>query len=152
MKRCAAHWGRRFPNVATVCLAALGTAAFAANLTVTVDNVKENKGTVHVVIYDATHWMDRDPDNFAGSQSVDISERRDDGPLVTDVEVKPGEYGAFVYHDLNSNYKFDRNFMRMPKEPYAFSGPFNRLGMPKFDKCMFVVGEDGAAITVVLQQ
>lgn len=96
--------------------------------------------------------MDRDPDNFAGSRSVDISERKDDGALVTDVEVEPGEYGAFVYHDLNSNYKFDRNFIRMPTEPFAFSGSFNKLRMPKFNDCMFVVGEDGAAITVVLQK
>ena len=151
-KRCASHWGRRFPKVATGCLSIVGTAAFAANLTVTVDNIKENKGTVHVVIYDATNWMDGDPDNFAGSQSVDITARKDDGPLVTDVEVEPGEYGAFIYHDLNSNFKFDKNFIRMPKEPYAFSGPFNKLRMPKFKDCMFVVGEDGAAITVGLQQ
>lgn len=152
LKRCASRWGRRAPNVATGCFAVLCTVAFAANLTVTVDNIKENKGTVHVVIYDATNWMDKDPDNFAGSQSVDISERKDDGALVTDVKVEPGEYGAFAYHDLNSNYKFDKNFIRMPKEPYGFSGPFNKLGMPKFEKCMFVVGEDGAAITVVLQK
>ena len=151
-KRCASHWGRRFPKVATGCLSIVGTAAFAANLTVTVDNIKENKGTVHVVIYDATNWLDGDPDNFAGSQSVDITARKDDGPLVTEVELEPGEYGAFIYHDLNSNFKFDKNFIRMPKEPYAFSGPFNKLRMPKFKDCMFVVGEDGAGITVGLQQ
>ena len=152
MKRSASHLGRRFASCAIRCLSVLGTAAFAGNLTVTIDNIKENKGTVHVVIYDATNWMGSDPDNFAGSRSVDISERTHDGPLVTDVELEPGEYGAFVYHDLNANFKFDKNFIRMPKEPYAFSGPFKKLRMPKFKDCMFVVGEDGTAITVGLQR
>ncbi len=151
-KRRAPFWALRLPKVATGCLSVLGTVAFAANLSVTVDNIKENKGTVHVVIYDAPNWMSGDPDNFAGSQSVDISERKDDGPLVTDVELEPGEYGAFVYHDLNANFKFDKNLIRMPKEPYAFSGPFNKLRMPKFKDCRFVVGEDGAAIRVGLQK
>lgn len=71
---------------------------------------------------------------------------------MTHVEFEPGEYGTFVYHDLNANSKFDKNFIRLPKEPYAFSGPFNKRRMPKFEECMFVVGEDGAAITVGLQK
>ena len=152
MKRCASHWRRRFYEVATVCLPVLCTAAFGADLTVTVENIKQNKGKVHVVIYDASNWLDGDPDNFAGSRSVDISERTDDGPLVTEVDLDPGQYGAFVYHDLNANFKFDKNFIRMPKEPYAFSGPFSKLRMPRFKDCMFVVGEEGAAITVGLQK
>ena len=152
MKRCGSRSGRRFSAFATVCLCVLSTTAFGADLTVTVENIKQNKGKVHVVIYDASNWMDRDPDNFAGSRSVDITARMDDGPLVTEIELEPGQYGAFVYHDLNANFKFDKNFIRMPKEPYAFSGPFNRLRMPKFTDCMFVVGEHGAAITVGLQK
>ena len=106
---------------------------------------------MHVVVYDANNWMSGKPDKFAGSRSVDITQRTDDGPLVTEVELEPGEYGAFAYHDLNSNFRFDKNFIRMPKEPYGFSGPFNKLRMPKFRDCMFVVGEDGTAITVGLQ-
>ena len=151
MKRCASRRGRRFSAVATVCLSVLSTASFGADLTVTVENIKQNKGKVHVVIYDASNWLGGDPDNFAGSRSVDITERTDNGPLVTEVRLEPGQYGAFVYHDLNANFKFDKNFIRMPKEPYAFSGPFKKLRMPKFRDCMFVVGEGGAAITVGLQ-
>ena len=152
MQRCKPHWGRRFANVATAWLSVLGAGAFGATLTVTVDNIKENKGLVHVVIYDAAHWMDGDPANFAGAQSVDITERKDDGPLVTNIELEPGEYAAFAYHDRNANFKFDKNLIRLPKEPYAFSGPFDKLRTPKFADCKFAVGEDGAAIRVGLQK
>jgi uncharacterized protein (DUF2141 family) len=152
MKQCVSHWGLSCLRVATGCLAVLGTTAFAANLTVTVENITENKGKVHVVIYDAANWLASKPDKFAGSQSVDITERKEDGPLLTDIELEPGEYGAFVYHDRNANFKFDKNFIGLPREPFAFSGPFAKLGMPKFKECKFVVREDGAAITVGLQK
>ena len=39
----------------------------------------------------------------------------------------------------------------MPKEPYAFSGGFGKPRRPEFEDCKFVVGEDGAAITLTLR-
>lgn len=72
--------------------------------------------------------------------------------LVTSVELEPGEYAAFAYHDRNGNFKFDKNLIGLPKEPYVFSGPFDKLRTPKFADCKFAVGEDGAAITVGLQR
>lgn len=153
MKRNGWRWGRSFVRVAVGCVAILGTAAFAANLTITVDNVKQNKGAVHVVIYDAPRWMDGDPNNFSGSRSVDITKRKDDGPLVTHFEVEPDRYCAFVYHDLNANDKLDKRLIGIPKEPYGFSGPFNERRVPRFEECVFVVGEDAeAAIRVRLRK
>lgn len=153
MKRNAWHWSWRFPGVVTGCALILSAAVFAADLTVTVDNVKENKGAVHVVIYDAPSWMDGNPNNFSGSQTVDITKRKDDGPLVTRVELEPDQYCAFVYHDLNANNKLDKKLIGLPKEPYAFSGPFKKRRIPRFEECMFVVGEEAAAaISVRLQK
>lgn len=150
MKQRTSGLGWRLPSLAIGCLSVLGTTAFAASLTVTVDNIEENRGRMHVVIYDDANWMAADPAKFAGGKSVDLSERKDDGPLVTEVELEPGEYAAFAYHDLNSNSEFDRNFMRIPEEPFAFSGPFKKLQKPQFKDFMFVVGQDGAAISLVL--
>lgn len=153
MKRNAWHWGPRFPEVVTACVSVLSAAAFAADVTVIIDNVKENKGAVHVVIYDASSWMDGDPNNFSGSQSVDITKRKDDGPLVTHVELEPDRYCAFVYHDLNANEKLDKRLIGIPKEPYAFSGSFNERRVPRFEECMFVIGEEAApAISVRLKK
>ena len=152
MKQRTSHLGRRFPRLAAGCLSVLGTTAFAASLTVTVENLEENRGRMHVVIYDDANWMAADPAKFAGAKSVDLSQRKDDGPLVTEVEVEPGEYAVFAYHDLNSNNKFDRNLMRIPIEPFAFSGPLKKLQKPNFKDFMFVVGQDGAAISVVLRK
>lgn len=152
MKRAASYRGRRFLLVLAGCVSALGVSAVAEDLSVTVNNVGKNRGMVHVFIFEASGWLDGNPENFAGSRSIDINERKDDGPLVTQVELEPGEYGAFVYHDLNSNSRLDKSFVGLPKEPYAFSGQFNERRLPKFEECMFVVGEDPAAITVSLNK
>ena len=152
MRRSGSHLGRRLPGIVTACISVLGTTAFAANLTVNVDNIEENKGTVRVFVYEAVNWLDRDPDNFAGSQSVDITERKDDGPLAIRIELEPGEYAAFAYHDLNANNRLDKKLIRVPKEPYAFSGSFNERRLPRFEECMFVVGDKGATIMVGLQE
>ncbi len=152
MKRRTSRWGRGFPNVVTACISVLGSAALAADLTVTVDNIEVNRGTVHIIVFNAANWLDGNSDNFAGERSVDITQRRDDGPLVTRLELEPGEYAAFVYHDLNSNDKLDKTFIGLPKEPFAFSRPFNERRLPKFEECMFVVGEKVAAITVGLRK
>ncbi len=44
-----------------------------------------------------------------------------------------GTYAIASYHDINANKKFDRTFMGLPKEPYAFSQKFSsKLRKPKF--------------------
>ncbi len=138
-------------TLATYLMATAGAAAFAAELAVTVHNIQENKGKVHVVIYDEANWLGGDPATFAGAKSVDLTERKDEGPLVATIELEPGEYGAFVYHDLNVNTELDRNFVGIPKEPYAFSQDFDKMKRPEFEDCKFVVGEDGTAITLTLR-
>jgi uncharacterized protein (DUF2141 family) len=49
-----------------------------------------------------------------------------------------GEYAIAVYQDENSNGKFDKNFIGMPKEPYAFSNNFApKIKAPSYDDCKF---------------
>lgn len=147
MRGCASHW--RFATAG--CLAALGTAAFAADLAVTVDNIKENKGMLRVAVYEAEHWLDEARENIVVGKAYDLLDRKGDEPVALNLELEPGEYGAVVYHDLNANVVFDKNFLGIPKEPYAFSRGFNKMRRPKFEECKFVVGEDGAAITLTLR-
>ncbi len=130
MQRCKPHWGRRFANVATALLSVFGIAAFGATLTVTVDNIEENEGLVHVVIYDAANWLDGDPANFAGAQSVDITERHDDGPLVTNVELEPGEYAAFAYHDATPISNSTRISLGCPRSPTRSADRSTNSGCP----------------------
>lgn len=142
---------RRIGALAGCLMATAGASAFAAELAVTVHNIEQNKGTVHFVIYDRANWMSADPEKFAGAKSVDLAGHEDEGPLTATIDLEPGKYAAFVYHDLNANFEFDKNFVGIPKEPYAFSQDFDKRKRPGFDECSFVVGADGASIAVTLK-
>jgi uncharacterized protein (DUF2141 family) len=49
-----------------------------------------------------------------------------------------GEYAVRVYHDANSNDKFDTNFMGVPTEPYGFSNNVRgTFGPAKWDNAKF---------------
>ena len=106
---------------------------------------------MHFVIYDEANWMSADPEKFAGAKSVDLTGRNDENPLVATIDLEPGEYGAFVYHDPNVIAEFDKNFVGIPKEPYAFSQDFDKMKRPGFEQCKFVVDQDGTAITLTLR-
>ena len=151
MQSDASRPGRQRLGALAVCLLASCSAAHAAELVVTVDNIKENTGLVHVAVYGAAHWLDEDRENAAGALSYDLAEREGDGPVALRFELESGEYGAVVYQDFNENLKLDRNFIGVPKEPYGFSQGFDKLKRPKFKDCKFVVGEEGAAIRLTLK-
>ncbi len=63
----------------------------------------------------------------------------------------PGVYAIAVYHDVNGNRKFDKNWIGLPKEPFGVSNnPRVRLGPPKFKEAAFEVNEVGANVEIVL--
>jgi uncharacterized protein (DUF2141 family) len=62
----------------------------------------------------------------------------------------PGTYAVVVFHDENSNGKFDTNMLGIPKEGYGFSrdAPV-RFHAPSFKSCAF--GFDGKRIDQVIK-
>jgi uncharacterized protein (DUF2141 family) len=63
-----------------------------------------------------------------------------------------GVFAIGLYHDVNGNRKFDKNFLGLPKEPYGVSNnPRPRLGPPKHKDAAFAVGAEGATIEIVLR-
>ena len=54
-----------------------------------------------------------------------------------------GFYALIVYLDVNLNNKLDKNFVGIPKEPYAFI--YNArgfFGSPSFENASFVIAGD----------
>ena len=141
---------RHIKTLAACLAATTGASAFAANLTVTVDNITEDEGVLRIAVYEAANWLDGDPAKVLAGTVYDVTERQGDEPVVVNLEVEPGEYAAVVYHDVNENRVFDKNLLGIPKEPYAFSQGFKKRRRPDFEDCKFVVREDGAAINLTL--
>ena len=53
-----------------------------------------------------------------------------------------GKYAVVSYHDLNNNNKFDRNWIGIPKEPFALSkNEKTKLRKPKFKEMAFELNQ-----------
>lgn len=115
------------------------------NLKVEVQNVRQQKGAVHIGLYKACS-------NFPSCQPLELKVMDVKGKsLEVAFSVEPGDYAVAVYHDENSNGQMDKRVFGIPKEPYGFSNNFRPvMSAPKFNDCKFSVGDMGKAISIKL--
>lgn len=139
--------GSGLKAVVLCCLAAvMPVAARAADVTVTVTDVRDAKASIRMALY-------ADADTFrheAQAQQV-ISVSAQAGSVTgTFHDVAPGTYAVIVYHDENANGKLDMILGMFPDEGWGLSNDPTVIGPPQFDESAFGVGADGAKITVPL--
>jgi uncharacterized protein (DUF2141 family) len=91
---------------------------------VRVQNIKNTKGRVRVAV-----WSDKKiftseevAPNRASSYPAKVGEMVFE---ITGLEKGKG-YSFFAHHDENNNGKVDRNFLRIPTEPYMFTDKKNQ--------------------------
>ncbi|NHZ79874.1 DUF2141 domain-containing protein [Massilia sp. CCM 8695] len=138
---------RHLPATA-FCAAALLTASLAgaADLTIRIDDVRSDDGTVMVALYDSADGFLKKTVGSAGGKAAKGS------TTVVVRDLPAGAYAFAIYHDANSNGKMDANMMGMPTEDYAFSNnALGRMGPPKFDDAMFTLPAAGLNATVSLK-
>lgn len=138
------------PMMIAMVVLALGTASnavYAADLIVTVSNLRSNHGDVHIALYDR-------PDAFPDSDGMLVEHET---PVLQHKArhvfrgLEPGTYAIAIYHDENGNDDFDTNFIGLPLEGYAFSnGATVFLGPPDFDEAAFSVEDAGSKADIVI--
>jgi len=121
--------------------------ATAADLTVHIDNIRNNLGRVFVSVFDRQEtWLD------AARTLADTSVIAQQGRVtVTFKNLPPGRYGVVTFHDEKNTGKFERNFLGMPLDGYAFSRnlhPF--LSAPSFDDAAIALGQDDVETTIMM--
>ncbi|WP_179018730.1 DUF2141 domain-containing protein [Winogradskyella forsetii] len=108
-----------------------------STITVTIDNVNNDKGTVKMGLYTEETFMKGKP--LMGEQS----EIKDGKVTITFENVKPGEYAIIAYHDVNENNKMDFSDNGMPLESYGISNNEMSFGPPQYSDAKFKVdGKD----------
>ncbi|MDM5179512.1 DUF2141 domain-containing protein [Massilia sp. DJPM01] len=130
------------------CTAALLTASLAgaADLTIRIDDVRSDDGTVMVALYNSAGGFLKTSVGSAGAKAAKGS------TTVIVKDLAAGPYAFAIYHDANGNGKMDANMMGMPTEDYAFSNnALGRMGPPKFDDAMFTIPAAGLNATVSLK-
>jgi uncharacterized protein (DUF2141 family) len=126
----------------------LGTAS-QVRLVIAVENVKSRSGTIMVTVYpdDPQRFLKRGgPVRGLSGLAVPA-----EAP-VTHVCVwlpEPGRYGISIYHDANTNRRFDQNFLGLPVEGFGFSNnPATLVGPPGFSAAAFQAARGETAIPI----
>jgi uncharacterized protein (DUF2141 family) len=109
------------------------TAATAADLTVTIKDVRSANGSVLIVAYDEGSFGK--PELAKARQKANANAGE-----VTFVfhNLPAGKYAASAFHDENGNGQLDRNSLGVPTEGYGFSNDAQgTAGPPKFAQAAF---------------
>jgi len=107
----------------------------AASLHVRVADLRDSKGQVICTLYDLPDAFPSDSNRAIGHAVVAIRDRSAECDFAG---IAPGKYALVAFHDENANGEFDRNWLGMPKEGYAFSNNVRPvLAPPSFKAAAF---------------
>ncbi len=104
-------------------------------LVVTVDNINTVKGLINFALYNSSATFN-DPDKAFREYFIEVTDK----PLMQFEfdDIPPGTYALALFHDENSNYELDQNFIGIPQEGFGFSNnAFGNFGPPNFNAAKF---------------
>jgi uncharacterized protein (DUF2141 family) len=137
--------------LAIVLGSAVADSVLASNqgetLLVTVTGVKAGKGNIRVGVFDDAHREGFPEGEFLYSAEAPAA---DEQVTVEIANVAQGEYAIAVIQDLNGNKKLDRNFLKIPKESYGFSGAW-KSGAASFEEALIDTEREGFVVTIKLK-
>ena len=111
----------------------------AGDIRILVSNIEEKKGTIHYGAYNNPKLFPDESGKVLGGFE-EVSKVIEDGLLIEDLE--ESNYAIAIFHDKNSNDKFD-TFFSIPKEKFGFSNNARVfLAPPKFEDASFFVGKN----------
>jgi uncharacterized protein (DUF2141 family) len=136
-------------------LLALSVAAFlaapvldarAAEVRVSVEGVRDDRGSILVAVCDREAFLGP---GCRWTASVPAGPGRVEARVTG---VPPGTYAIQVFHDENGNMDLDRTFIGFPKEGLGFSNDAPmKYGPPKFEDAALAVTEAGASAALTLR-
>ncbi len=111
---------------------------YAADLTVTVSNIKEVKGNIVIGIFNCPNAF---PCENKELKQIIIPVNANE--VSKTVSLPKGIYAIALFHDKNENNKCDRNFLGIPTEGIGFSNNFKpKMKAPTFDDVKVTVKQD----------
>ena len=134
---------------AIICLA-FGPPCFAAELTISVDSLRNAQGNVFICVFSAEGsnvalFPDCDKGKPVRSGKVTISGGK---AVITYSGLKDGVYAVAMIHDENAIGKLDTNFLGLPVEGYGVSNNPHLYGAPEFGQAKFdLAGKKTIGIT-----
>jgi uncharacterized protein (DUF2141 family) len=135
--------------IAASLIFAAAIPAAAADLTITIDNLRNSQGQIFLCVFSAETsdkklFPDCDKGKPVRSQKAVIGSGK---AVVTYYGLKDGEYAVAMIHDENGNGKLDTNFIGIPTEGLGVSNNPRLTGAPGYDESKFQVSGN-TAITI----
>ena len=128
-------------------LVAAALPAHAADLTITLRDVRVQTGLLKVAVVDSqAGW-----DGQAKPVQADGAPPSGDTATFVFKGLAPGAYAVLVTHDENGNGKLDSNMIGMPVEAYGFSNNPSVMRKPTWDEVRIDVGPQDTAIDIALR-
>jgi uncharacterized protein (DUF2141 family) len=134
--------------LASILLATIATTFAQSDLTLTINGIKNTKGTVRIAIFNKADGFPSDSKKAYKTLFVKSSL----GNISTTIQsLSYGKYGIVVFYDENNNNEFDTNFMGIPKEG---SGATNAVekgrSKPKYENAVFTFSENNKTVSIKL--
>ncbi|MGV8995128.1 MAG: DUF2141 domain-containing protein [Flavobacterium sp.] len=116
-----------------------GTVVSQNTVTVDVPNIKGDKGTIQIAVFNKSESFPK-----VGGEYKLVQFKISDGKSKFTIKDLPdGEYAIAIHHDENSDGKMNTNMIGIPKEGYAFSKNFKpKFSAPKFSDCAIRIDSD----------
>ncbi len=119
----------------------------AGEIRILVSNIEEKRGTIHYGVYNNPELFPDESGKILGGFE-EVSKVIKDGLLIDDLE--ESNYAIAIFHDKNSNNKFD-TFFSIPKEKFGFSKNARVfLGPPEFEDASFFV-EQNSTVEIMIE-
>ncbi|HAL23637.1 MAG TPA: hypothetical protein DCP40_13060 [Stenotrophomonas sp.] len=131
----------------TLACLTLAASASAADLTLNVQGVRAQTGTVRAALVNSAEGWDGKAAPLKSAQAKPSG----DHLQFTFTDLPAGTYAVLLTHDENDNGKLDTNLVGMPVEGYGFSNNPNVMRKPTFDEARFEVPTTGTAIDITLR-
>ena len=111
----------------------------SGDLILKIKNFDNQSGLIHIAIYNEQEKFPKKSGKFLGFKDK-ISNIITNNYEINDLE--EGVYAVAIFHDENSNDKFD-SFFGIPKEKYGFSNnPSIFFNAPNFEQSSFNLGKN----------
>lgn len=124
------------------------SSAVAADLTVTVQGVRNSDGTIRIALYDGDQGFPKE-----GKPVAMQAQNASKGALVfVFPRLQPGNYAVTLFHDENGNEELDSNLFGIPTEGYGFSNDARgTMGPPSFTDAAIEIGPSDVTNAVSVQ-
>jgi uncharacterized protein (DUF2141 family) len=136
------------PTARATPAAAQAAPQVASVLHVRVVNLRNSTGQVICTLWNSPLAFPTDSSRALGQIAVPI---KDNAAVCNFGGLAPGKYALVAFHDENSNGKFDRNWLGLPKEGYAFSNNVRPVfSPPSFRAAAFDYGGGDQWLTLAM--